>query len=268
MYENFINECKECKTVNAYGEKYCMICGEELTNYLLVLKERLPIIQINERDYMDDYPEIVKTLDEWINELDTEDNYNDEEQIVYTFDDSVKFRTNFENDKEISINGFCRLKTIGDGSCLIHSIFLALCQSYRNIDSNRHRSYIVQKFRLESYADITKYNKEYVKDLKNFLHADTHANELANRLKIAIMMFKHTKQQFIDCNNNRNNYFENIIEIFGNYKSNTLVIFIYGDGIHYEAMSYKNLTIMSVLEILESDDIFIKENIGPMFRIK
>jgi hypothetical protein len=233
-----------------------------------VLKENLPTIQIIERDYIDDYPKIVKTLDDWINDYDSEDEYNDEEQIVYTFDDIIKFRISFENDKEISINGFCRLKTIGDGSCLIHSIFLALCQSYRNIKSSKDRSYIVQKFRLNTYADLSIYDKEYIKDLNNFLNADNHAKELAYRLKIAIMMFKRTTQQFVDCNNNINVYSENIIEIFGKYKGNTLVIFIYGDGIHFEAMAYKNITVMSVVEILESEDNFIKENITPIFNTK
>jgi hypothetical protein len=117
--------CPSCNNQTIKKDNKCVMC--ETDNYLEKYKN---IIHPNDflKSYISDNYSYIETIDKSLTFLDLIDNMKQPTGIDPTFkllelsNDFVRFK-----------NDFIRVSTIGDGSCLLHSIFLGLSPIYRRL---------------------------------------------------------------------------------------------------------------------------------------
>jgi hypothetical protein len=205
-----------------------------------------------------------KQIDELNNWIKTsimfELSYINQKELVMKIRSTISFRyfDKLCNLSKFPHDNFKMLTTEADYSCLVHSVLLAVCKNYKKIPRDEYcdseefgnnislRSYIGKKYRgtklLELTHNETK-NKRMVKNLKRFL-GNEHLEEIANDLGIVIILFSHNKQTY-KCTGET--IIDNTVTPLGNrvkIEKSTPVIFIFGDGYHFQTMVYKNKSVM------------------------
>ena len=209
------------------------------------------------------YRKKINEINEWVTtNIPFELSYINEKELVSNISSNITF-TYFDENCNISNfphNDFKLLETEGDYSCLIHSVLLAVCKSYKQIprdeycDSEQYgenislRSYIGKEYRTTKLLEFTKddqKNKRMVKNIKRFL-GNEHLEEIANNLGIIIILFSHNEQTY-KCTGET--IIDNTVTPLGNrvrVEKPTPVIFIFGDGYHFQTMIYKNKCVMKL----------------------
>lgn len=150
---------------------------------------------------------------------------------------------------------FVIFDTIGDGSCLIHSVLYCFNKSYRNEDTRGRKkiAYELRKNLSDVLGEKRKDGKTYyeilsrgeIKELSNFhsklklnsmkAHLNSHSwldiffvELISEQLEIDILFYDESKQQFYQTGD---------LEIY--HKNRNTVLINYQDEYHFEAMGIK-----------------------------
>jgi hypothetical protein len=176
--------CPSCNDQTIKSNDKCNIC--DTNDYLLKYKN---IIHPNEflKLYISDNYSSIKTIDRSLTFIDLLDNMKQPTEIEPTFNllelsyDFVRFK-----------NDFVRVDTIGDGSCLLHSIFLGLSPIYRRLTVDNKKDFVrLYRFLLNKNTVIT-FNLEEKHELNDtgFLN-DSIIFKILDYLKINLIIFEN-----------------------------------------------------------------------------
>lgn len=217
------------------------------------------------------YIKSINEINEWIeSNIPFELSRANEKELISKIPSNVDF-TYFDENCNLSTfprDDFKLLETEGDYSCLIHSVLLAISKIYKKIprdeccDSEEYgenislRSYIGKKYRIDKLLEFTKddaKNKRMVKNIMRFL-GNEHLEEIANNLGIIIILFSHNEETY-KCTGET--IIDNTVTPLGNrvkLEKTTPVIFIFGDGYHFQTMIYKKKCLMKLENAVKISD--------------